>query len=163
MNATFDDVADASALLAELNDLLETLDPVPADLAERAKFAISARALDAEIAALMTADLVTVRGSTAQETGRLFTTPGGASVLVDLSVDTGGRLRIDGWVTDGSAEISAYAAQDPLAVAGAPALARVRADDDGRFILTVPGGPVMLLVRPAATGAGAVLTPPLEL
>ena len=61
------------------------------------------------------------------------------------------------------AEILAYAADDPMSVAARPPLARSTTDEFGRFLLTVSGTPVVLLVRSPTGGAGAVLTPPLEL
>lgn len=164
MNASpVDYIADSTRLLADVRDLLDLLDPVPADLAGRAKFSISARAMDAEVAQLLSADLVALRGATAQQTGRLFTSAGGLSVQVDLSGDMGGHVRIDGWVSATPAEILAYAADDPMSVAARPPLARSTTDEFGRFLLTVSGTPVVLLVRSPTGGAGAVLTPPLEL
>lgn len=134
-----DDVAESAALFREIRDVLDVLDPMPDDLTTRAKFAISARTLEAELAELTTEHLIAVRGAAAPTSGGLFTAAGG-SVVVELAPDVAGGMRIDGWVSDGPADIEAYAAHDPLALATRPPVATAATDEAGRFDIVVPGG-----------------------
>ena len=53
------------ANLAHVRDLFGHADPVPSDLAERIKFAITVHALHAEVAELMDSALLTTRGADA--------------------------------------------------------------------------------------------------
>ncbi|MEO6998107.1 MAG: hypothetical protein ABI112_08490, partial [Terracoccus sp.] len=60
------DAEDVTNLRA-LRDLYAHIDPVPADLTERMKFAISVQALHAEVAEIMDTALLTTRGSSRSE------------------------------------------------------------------------------------------------
>lgn len=54
------------ANLGHVRDLFAHADPVPSDLAERVKFAITVHALHAEVAELMDSALLTTRGAEAK-------------------------------------------------------------------------------------------------
>src|SRR4051794_22090004 len=112
------DAMDARDLanLGQVRDLFSHADPVPGDLAERVKFAITVHALHAEIAELTDSALLTTRGAEAKGLEPTLTdsvTFAAASVSVMVSVgptgtgDTDDRVRVDGWVTTPGAQVEA--------------------------------------------------------
>lgn len=133
------------AILRELRETASRLDPCPADLAERVKFALTVQALQAEVAELtLQAELVSRTFATqepAEATTVTYSTEG-LSIMVTTSRDGLGRSRIDGWLTCGPAEVELDL--------GRSGRRTVDADAGGRFVLAdLPPGPAHLLVRPA--------------
>src|SRR5690349_20691521 len=104
------DAIDARDLanLGHVRDLFAHADPVPSDLAERIKFEITVRALHAEVAELMDAELLVTRGVDARveptPSESVTFTAASVSLMVSASPSEGdddreGRVRVDGWVT----------------------------------------------------------------
>ena len=133
------------ALLRELRETAARLDPCPADLTERIKFALTVQALQAEVAELTSQAGLVSRSSATQEPAEATTvtySTDSLSIMVSVSREGTGRARLDGWVTCGPAEVELDLAEDGTR--------RVTADGDGRFVLTdLPHGLAHLLVRPA--------------
>lgn len=140
------------ALLRELREIAARLDPAPADLTDRVLFALTVQALEAEVAELTSqAGLVSrsLPGDPTETTTVTFSTEG-LSIMVTVTPVRGGRVRLDGWLTCGRAEVE-------LDLAGT-GTRTVAADEDGRFVLDdLPHGGARLLVRPPA--GQAVVTP----
>ncbi len=103
------------ANLGHVRDLFGHADPVPSDLAERVKFAITVHALHAEVAELMDSALLTTRGAEAKveptPTESVTFTAASLSLMVSAgpmdSDELEDRVRVDGWVTTPGAQVEA--------------------------------------------------------
>ena len=145
------DTAD-EAVLRELREVARRLDPCPAALTERVKFALAVKALHAEVAELTAQPELVSRAfgdEPAQATTVTFSTDS-LSVMVSVVPTTSGRARVDGWLTCGHADVR-LDTDDGHVV-------EVQSDADGRFVLEdVPRGGARLLVR--NEGMQPVITP----
>jgi hypothetical protein len=145
-------------VLAQMANLYESLDPVPANLIERIQFGITLDALHAEIAELQrSGDLVGVRSSEATEAQTVTFTSASLTTMVTITPMSADRVRLDGWAAPGAGF------QVELRLVG-ESLNTV-ADDDGRFVFDdVPRGFAQFLLRPPPGGAQSpVVTPSIEL
>ena len=147
-------------ILGRVARLHARLDPPPADLDERVRFAIALEHIDVEVSRLATERLV---GSGARGVDRAQTVTFDApSLTIMVSVtDTGtGGVRLDGWLAP------AAALRVELRLPAGPRV--VLADDVGRFVFDgVPRGLAQLLVHPVpgcgVDLAATVVTPSLTL
>ncbi|KUG53721.1 hypothetical protein AVL62_02855 [Serinicoccus chungangensis] len=138
-------------VLTELRETVTRLDPCPAGLTERIAFALTVRALHAEVAELTREPLALTRGDDDepdQATTVTFSTDS-VSIMVTVTAEHDATARVDGWLTCDVDEIE-LARPD-----GRSEWAPVR---DGRFVLaSVSCGPAYLVVRPP--GGRTVITP----
>lgn len=162
MNSTgspSDDLFDEDAvLLAELGELLDIADPMPAGLTERIGFAIDLEHLDVEVARWEPVDrLAGVRGRTAPST--VTFTIEDLTVMVTLAPAVHGH-RFDGWL------VPAGEHRIEVRVDGHHALTTA-ADKGGRFSLAdVPSGLTQILVHMTVPGSQrprTVITPTIML
>lgn len=133
------------AILRELREVTSRLDPCPSHLTERIKFALTVQALHAEVAELTSHGELVSRSSAMHEPAEATTvtySTGSLSVMVSLSRDGAGRVRLDGWLTCGAAAVELDLGGDDTR--------RTEADPDGRFAFAdLPHGrSTHLLVRP---------------
>jgi hypothetical protein len=100
------DDQDARAL-ATLRSILQASDPVPSGLAERAKFAMSVAALEAEIAEITstTAELAGVRSTQYDRAGTITFSSDHLTAMITLEAVAGGAIRLSGWVTTGRTHV----------------------------------------------------------
>jgi hypothetical protein len=159
-----DQPLDASdlALLGDLADLYETVDPVPVGLTERLSFSLALDEVYAEVAEMsrVTADLTGVRSEQADvRTQTMSFSAESLTIMVTVTHTGPDRVRLDGWV--------APAAPLPVRLRMPEGRYQTVADDAGRFSFTdLPDGFVQL-----AFGAGpgddeggqVVVTPSFEL
>ena len=160
------DAIDARDLanLGQVRDLFAHADPVPSDLAERIKFAITVHALHAEVAELMDSALLVTRGTDAEveptPTDSVTFTAASVSLMVsagpDDSDDTDDRVRVDGWVTVPGAQVEAVTTEGSSSVVS---------DANGRFVLDdLPHGPVHFVVTdPGNEDMRPVITPTIQI
>lgn len=138
-------------LLGQVRALFGRLDPVPAGLTERVKFALTVQALHAEVAELVALAPALVRGPTQAETvpAVSFRTDS-LSIMLTVTASGPGPARIDGWLTCGAATVE---------VTGSDGVVREgSADEGGRFVVDdVPRGTARLLVH--QVDARPVITP----
>src|SRR6476646_4559165 len=143
------------ANLSHVRDLFGHADPVPSDLAERIKFAITVHALHAEVAELMDSALLTTRGAEAkvEPTPTESVTFTAASMDSDESED---RVRVDGGVTTPGARVEAVTSEGSSSVIS---------DANGRFVLDdLPHGPVHFVVTdPGNEDTRPVITPTIQI
>jgi len=141
---------DDGVLLDELRALWDTVDPAPADLAERVLFAVQLEDLDTEFELLRMTDrsdaLAGTRAAAHQRSDATHITFAGAelTVMLAVSVDAAGEetRRLDGWVAP------AGAVRVVLHTIGGHREAT--SDGSGRFVLeAVSAGMVQLLVHRA--------------
>ncbi|AOS65856.1 carboxypeptidase regulatory-like domain-containing protein [Actinoalloteichus hymeniacidonis] len=130
------DVGDV--LLAELGLLLDSADPVPSDLVERAQFAIELENLDVEVGRWeRPKELAGVRGG---EPSTMTFTVGDLTLMLTLAPSGNGH-RFDGWLVPGGPHLV------EVRVAGYES-SSISADEGGRFALdTVPRGTTQILVH----------------
>jgi len=135
-------------ILAELDAVHEIVDPMPADLDERARFALRAGDLDFEISRLY--DLsVAGAGARDEETTRTVTFESHTlTIMVTVSDIGGGRRRLEGWVAPPD-EVAVE-----LRVGAATREESFRVDtENGRFVFAdVPSGLAQFHVHRASSG-----------
>ncbi|MEU0885464.1 carboxypeptidase regulatory-like domain-containing protein [Lentzea sp. NPDC005914] len=127
-----------TAVLSELNRLVDELDPPPADLVDRVKFAIALESLDVEVARWERAgSFAGVRGG---QTGTITFTVDNLTLMVNFT-STGSRHRIDGWLVPAGEHTVEVRVADHQS-------STTQADDGGRFVLPdVPAGTTQILVH----------------
>ncbi len=143
-----------AAILSEVRELWETVDPMPANLVEQVQFALDLDAIDLEVSRLTeTRELATAR---TDELTRLVTFQSDTlSIMITLEQHVDGTTRIDGWLTPGACHhIELRSPARPMST---------ESDDAGRFSLdAVPAGIVQLIVY--VTGnSRRVITPTMEI
>lgn len=150
------DAVDAQ-LLERLKHLHEVLDPAPADLADRVRFAMSVAALEAEVAEIVSsATLETVRSTDYDRADTVTFASDGLSVMVSIEHGPSTRADIVGWVSEGNVEVE-------LRERGRTRTTMV--DEEGRFSFTaVERGLVnFVLRRRGDSEAPTIITPAIEL
>lgn len=148
-------------LLADIRDMFETVDPMPADLPERIRFFLSLRDVEVEVARLAAEEdqrALAVRG---MERSRTITFDSDSlTIMIRIDANRDGTARIDGWLAPPQRrDIEMKTATDSLTAAS---------DEQGRFAFArVPRGTAQLVVRPADQGPDgsgrSVVTPALIL
>lgn len=125
-------------LLADLDRLMDSVDPLPDGLIERVQFAIALENLDVEVARWERADsFAGVRGS---DEGTITFTVSDLTVMINLTRVGGTHHRIDGWLVPGGE----YGVE--VRVAEHTPSSTV-ADEGGRFVLDqVPCGTTQIVV-----------------
>jgi hypothetical protein len=149
-------------ILAELDAVQQIVDPPPADLDERARFALRARHLDAEISRLY--DLsAAVAGARDEGTSRTATFESRSlTIMVSVSDLSDDRRRIEGWIAPpDEVEVELRVGDTTREQAF-----RVAADN-GRFVFEdVPSGLAQFHLRRASDVLGdiaGVVTSPIEI
>lgn len=149
-------------VLAWVARLVDELDPVPADLVERATFAVALDELEAEVASLVqqaetgTPELAGVRGAPTETARTMTFTAESATITITVVAQRHGRWRIDGWLS------AAEPMQVRLRLPGETRQGQV--EPTGRFAFTdVPSGMVQLAVGPAGGDHALVVTPAVQL
>ncbi|HNV41764.1 MAG TPA: carboxypeptidase regulatory-like domain-containing protein [Ornithinibacter sp.] len=146
-----------AVVLQHIRHLHEVLDPPPADLADRIKFAMSVAALEAEIAEIVSsATLETVRGTEYDRADTVTFASDGLSVMVSIEHVTAARTDIVGWVSEGDVEVE-------LRERGRTRTTDV--DTEGRFSFAgVERGLVNFVLRRRGNPAAPpIITPAIEL
>jgi hypothetical protein len=159
-----------AAILGHLAQVCARLDPPPADLGERVRFATALENIDVEVARLAE-EMLVGSGARAAERTRTVTFESASLTIMVTITDLGSDgVRVDGWLAPGGP----LRVELRLRVAGGQAGARdggagreslsVTADDVGRFVFDgVRPGLAQLLVHPIAGGGTTVVTPSLSL
>ena len=145
------------ALLGELRELHELVDPPAADLADRVKIAMTVAALHAEIAEIVSTPLVAARDDVAAATQTITFASGDLALMITLSNETPTTVTLDGWVTAPGARIDVHMPSGVVAV---------DADEHGRFeVEGIVRGRTWFVVWPEGPDGGAVpmVTPTVDL
>ena len=144
-------------VLDDLRHLYEHVDPLPGDLADRVKFAMTVAALEAEVAEMVSsATLETVRGTDYDRADTVTFASDGLSVMVTIEHGTVTRSDIIGWVSEADVEVE-------LRERGRMRTTTV--DEEGRFTFTgVERGLVNFVLRRRGDAAAPpFITPAIEL
>lgn len=145
------------AVMDRLARVQDALDPMPADLLDRVRFAMDLESLDVEVARY--ADLAVGAGVRDPEGVRTMSFEAETrSVMITVTPSRDGTVRLDGWVAPASPDVVEVRSPD----GGAPLA--TRCDEQGRFVVDgVRHGIVQVVVRPASGGGGrSVVTPGFE-
>lgn len=154
------------AILDQLAAAHGAVDPPPAELDERVRFAIALDNIDIEVARLQDEVLIGTGARASERTRTITFDSDSRTIMVSIVERPGGLVRLDGWIAP------AGRMQIELRTAGSSAPAGeasqvVTADETGRFVFDgVAHGLAQLLVHPAVdTGqpGRTVVTPPLLL
>ena len=144
--------------LSTLRTILQASDPVPTGLAERAKFAMSVAALEAEIAEITstTAELAGVRSTQYDRAGTITFSSDHLTAMITLEAVVGGSVRLSGWVTTGPTHVELRERSGTQ---------ETTTDDAGRFTFaSVERGLVHLVMRRLDDPQGRpVITPAIEI
>ena len=144
-------------ILEHVRHLHEELDPPPADLVDRVKFAMTVAALEAEVAEIVSsATLETVRGTDYDRADTVTFASEGLSVMVSTEHSGTTKADIIGWVSESGVEVE-------LRERGRTRTAVV--DEEGRFTFTgVERGLVNFVLRRGGDSpAPPIITPAIEL
>ena len=143
-------------LLDALRHIHEDLDPVPTDLVDRVKFAMTVAALEAEVAEIVSsATLETVRGTDYDRADTVTFASDGLSVMVSIEHGATTKTDIVGWVSEAGVEVE-------LRERGRTRTAVV--DEEGRFTFTgVERGLVNFVLRRTDPASPPIITPAIEL
>lgn len=147
------------ALLGEVREVFDVLDPVPASLGDRVKFALTVQALEGEVAQLqrLSAEGVGVRSVDYARAQTVTFTSDSITAMVTISALDAETVRVDGWVTGGRVEVELRERSRSSFLA---------TDADGRFVFErIARGLAQFVLRPLDSGAQArpVITPTIEL
>ena len=144
-----------ATILTGVRDLWSRLDPVPAGMAERAKFALTMHSLEAELAELTRPEpaLTRLDDELARAESVTFTSSR-ASLLVTVAVLGPTTARLDGWVTVPGAVVRVHSDDGEQTTT---------ADESGRFTFDeVRRGPVRFAMWPDGPQERPVVTPPVD-
>ena len=145
-------------ILARIARLYDELDPVPVDLVDRLRFAISLDALEVELAELQlsSGELLAARAEPASAIKTLTFSSDSLTTTVNISSDGPDRIRIDGWIAPGGVSV--------VELHQGSLVRQVPADEDGRFVFTVVEHALTrFLIRPLSVDAVPVATPAVEI
>jgi hypothetical protein len=144
--------------LATLRSIWQASDPVPSGLAERAKFAMSVAALEAEVAEIttMTAEAAGVRSTVYDRASTVTFSSEQLSAMITIEVVDNGTARVSGWVTNGPTRVELRERSRTQ---------ETTTDDEGRFTFaSVERGLAHLVMRRMDDeGARPVITPAIEI
>lgn len=144
-------------ILAEVRELCARVDPPPAGLADRCKFALTVQALQAEVAELISAPEPALRGNgTYARTETVTFGTSTVTLMVRIAPSGPDAVRLDGWVTRPPAHVE---------VRGGGGVRREAVTDrTGRFVLEdFPRGPAHFVVRTSDPAGRPVITPTVDL
>jgi hypothetical protein len=136
-------------ILAGINDLWATADPMPAGLTARIKFAIELETVDIEVMRLTDVQAAAARGD---EQSRLITFDSeSVTIMVSIRPNPDGTIRVDGWLTPAGCH--------PIELRTSGSGMATTSDEDGRFVIDpIQPGMAQLIVRP--TGSTRTVTTP---
>jgi hypothetical protein len=149
-------------ILDGIRALFERVDPMPAGLPERVRFALAMRGLESEVARLVTEEDPRLVGARGTERSRTVTFDSASlSIVIRIEENKNGSVRIDGWLAPPQPrEIEMQTSDETLSVSS---------DGQGRFAFAeVPQGTARLVVvgtaaRDQGDGGPSVVTPALVL
>ena len=87
------------ALLDDVRELYQAVDPMPADLPERIRFSLALRDLEVEVARLTAEEDLPVLATRAVEQSRTVTFDSDSlTIMIRIDLNTDGTARVDGWL-----------------------------------------------------------------
>lgn len=150
-------------ILAEIREISSHVDPAPASLTERVKYAMTVRMLEAEVAELTQMPMAVVRSEVGEKVESISFSSSRLSLMVSLTTETDG-IRVDCWVTQGGALVEVHVNGSTAEVPAEAGRARV-CDEHGRCVFSgLPAGPAHFIVWPDKDKlAQPIITPTINL
>ena len=144
-------------VLDDIRELFEAVDPMPADLPERIRFALALRDLEIEVARLVEKDQLAVAARGTELSRTITFDSDSLTIMIRIDANQDGTVRIDGWLAPPQCrQVEMKTAVDPLTATS---------DSQGRFAFgRVRRGTAQLIVHPAEPSSGntrSVVTPAL--
>lgn len=129
------------AILDGVRDLFEAVDPMPADLVERVRFALALEDLDVDVFRRFQEPALAAAARGHEESRTITFDSESLTIMVSITPTGYDVVRLDGWLAPpGGHEVELRTARGPLTTT---------ADDQGRFALDdVPHGLAQLVVHP---------------
>ena len=131
-------------ILADLQAIYDTVDPMPQMLPELVLFGLEAQDLEAEFARLVESELAVAGavGTRSVEHARRVTfASDNLTVMVVVNPQRDGRVRLDGWAAPGGRLHAELRVGESTMTA--------ECDESGRFVFdAVPAGPAQLVLHP---------------
>jgi hypothetical protein len=131
-------------ILADLQAIYDTVDPMPEMLPELVLFGLEAQDLEAEFARLVESELAVAGavGTRSVEHARRVTfASDNLTVMVVVNPQRDGRVRLDGWAAPGGRLHAELRVGESTMTA--------ECDESGRFVFdAVPAGPAQLVLHP---------------
>ncbi len=151
--------AQDARILTELREVYGRIDPVPASLPERLKYAMTVQMLEAEVAELIAMPMVTVRSSSVEQVDTISFSGSSLSLMVSLFTDPGG-VRVDCWASQSGAVVEVRFTAD----GEAPERVEV-CDEHGRCaFVDLPSGPAHFIVwSDESRSSTPIITPTINL
>lgn len=146
-----------AVVLDLLRSAIEKADPVPAGMVERISFAMTVRALEAEVAQLISNGTpVGVRSTAYDRASTLTFGSAGLSIMITLDDLGDGRSRISGWTSLGGVEVE---------LRERAAARTTISDDHGRFSFEAVERGIVHFVfrRDPVDGFAPLITPGIEI
>jgi hypothetical protein len=140
-----------------LRELHEALDPIPGDLLDRIKFAMSVASLEAQVAEIVSESVTAaVRGTDYDRADTVTFASDGLSVMVSIEHSGAARADIVGWASEGDLEVELRERSRTRTTT---------TDEDGRFTFAgVERGLVNFVLRRGGDDTGApIITPAIEI
>ncbi len=149
------DTVDATIIEA-VREVHESLDPVPGDLLDRIKFAMSVASLEAQVAEIVSESTLTaVRGTDYDRADTVTFASDGLSVMVSIEHTGAARADIAGWASEGDLEVELRERSRTRTTS---------ADADGRFTFAgVERGLVNFVLRRRSEDSAPIITPSIEI
>jgi len=150
-------------ILDQVRAMHARLDPPPADLDERVRFAIALDDIDVEVAR-RSEDLLVGSGARGTERTRTITFDCASRTIMVTAVDMApGRVRVDGWLAPPARLRVELRAVDGSADEPVSSMFTT-SDEAGRFVFdAIANGLVQLVIHPGDDDAARVVTPSLLL
>jgi hypothetical protein len=144
-------------VLGDIRELFEAVDPMPADLPERIRFALALRDLEVEVARLAEEDQLAVAARGKEQARTITFDSDSLTIMIRIDANRDGTVRVDGWLAPPQRrQVEIKTTADPLTAAS---------DAQGRFaFVRVPRGTAQFIVHPAEPASGdtrSVVTPAL--
>jgi len=155
-------------LLTDVREIYRRLDPVPATLVDRIKYAMTVRLLEAEVAELTRMPMALVRSESSDRFDTISFSGSRLSLMVSISAETSDpgdvtaepAVRVDCWVSVGGAVVEIRPAGESAGQNRSEVC-----DENGRCVFAnVAPGPAHLIVwSSAAKDSPPTMTPTVEL
>ena len=85
-------------VLGDIRELFEAVDPMPADLPERIRFALALRDLEVEVARLAAEDQLAVAARGKEQARTITFDSDSLTIMIRIDANRDGTVRVDGWL-----------------------------------------------------------------
>jgi hypothetical protein len=154
------------AILAQVYDVFDRLDPPPETLIDQVSFALDLADLDVEVARLQDDALIGSGSRSGARTRTLTFEASAFSLLVSITALDEDNIRLDGWLSPagaGQVELR-QAAADQAGRAAGSVIRQATPDEAGRFVFdNLSHGLIQIRIHPGTGADGGVVTPSIPL